>query len=88
MVVVLYMDWLVEPCKFLGGGEIAYWISYASTYVASSNVLGSHLEDVAEGEGQEDVDEFEENEMADFIVDEDDEIVVGGASMRSGISVI
>jgi hypothetical protein len=34
------------------------------------------------------VDEFEENEMADFIVDEDDEIVLGGASMRSGISVM
>ena len=55
------------------------------TYVASSNVIGPQLEDFAE----EDADVLEENEMADFIVsDEDDGIVIGGASIRFVISVM
>ena len=55
------------------------------TYVASYNVIGPQLEDFAE----EDADVLEENEMADFIVsDEDDGIVIGGASIRFVISVM
>ena len=55
------------------------------TYVASSNVIGPQLEDFAE----EDADVLEENEMADFIVsDEDDGIVLGVASIRFVISVM
>lgn len=55
------------------------------TYVASSNVIGPQLEDFAEEDG----DVLEDNEMADFIVsDEDDGIVIGGASIRFVISVM